>query len=379
MLEGFSLSGTVGLLQLSYGNILMMAIGLLFIYLGIKHKMEPYELLPIGIGIILGNLPLARFMNLPSDQIQAAGLLGVLYYYGLYFWNILPPLVFLGLGAMLDFGPLLARPKLIIFGAAAQVGIFIALFGALGLGLPIEQAAAIAIIGGADGPTTIYTTALLAPEMLALTGVAAYSYMALVALIQPPIMRVLTSKEERKIVMKETREVSRLERIMFPLVMVILIVLLVPLAAPLVGMLMLGNLLRESGVVPRLSYAVQNELLNLVTLFLMLCIGASFSAEAVLHVETLYIFGLGLVAFACGSGGGILLAKLHNLVFKDKVNPLIGSAGVSAVPMAARVSHAMAQKEDPENFLLPHALGPNVAGVVGSAVVAGVFLGGLVP
>jgi sodium ion-translocating decarboxylase beta subunit len=376
-MDGFSLGNITGILHLTYGNIIMIAIGLTFIFLAIRRRMEPYELLPIGIGIILANLPLTRLMGLPSEQIQGAGILGVFYYYGIYFWNILPPLVFVGLGAMFDFGPLLANPRLIIFGMAAQIGIFIALFGALGLGFPLEQACSIGIIGGADGPTTIFTTAILSPQLLGLTAVAAYSYMALVAIIQPPIAKLLTTKEERKIVMKETREVSQMEKLLFPLVMMIGIIVLVPMAAPLIGMLMLGNLLRESGVVPRLSNAVQNELLNIVTLFLMLVIGASFSADVVLHVETLYIFGLGLLAFATGSASGILLAKLYNLVFKDKVNPLIGSAGVSAVPMAARVSHRLAQEADPHNFLLPHALGPNVAGVIGSAVVAGVFLGGL--
>lgn len=377
-MEGFSwVFSQIGLLQLTYGNLILIAIGLGFIYLAIAKGLEPYEMLPIGVGIILGNLPLTRLMNLPPGEIQTAGLLGIFYYYGLYFWNVLPPLIFLGLGAMMDFGPLLANPKLIIFGGAAQIGIFVALWAAVGMGFSLPEACAIGIIGGADGPTTIYTGAMLAPEILGITGVAAYSYMAMVAIIQPPIMRALTTEKERKIVMKEPREVSRALRVLFPIVMMIMVLLLVPMSAPLIGMLMLGNLLRESGVVRRLSDAAQNELLNIVTIFLMICIGASMSAEAVLHLRTLYIFGLGLCAFAVGSAGGILLAKLYNLVFKDKVNPLIGSAGVSAVPMAARVSHAIAQEADPGNFLLPHALGPNVAGVIGSAVVAGVFLGGL--
>jgi oxaloacetate decarboxylase beta subunit len=333
----------IGLLNLTFGNVIMLIIGMVFIYLAVKKDMEPYELLPIGFGIILGNLPLTRLMSFSGAEIQQSGILGVFFHYGLYFHNILPPLIFLGLGAMTDFGPLIANPKTLIFGAAAQVGIFIAFWGALFLGFNIHEAAAIGIIGGADGPTTIYTSAKVAPEILGITAVCAYTYMALVAIIQPPIMKLLTTKEERKIRMKMLRQVSKAEKILFPIVGTFVILLLVPLAAPLLGLFMLGNLFRESGVVPRLSDGAQNELMNIVTIFL-------------------------------GTAGGILLAKFMNLFLKEKINPLIGSAGVSAVPMAARISQIVGQKEDPQNFLLMHAMGANVAGVIGSAVAAGLFL-----
>jgi len=369
-----SIFRNVGFLNVTFGNLIMLIIGMIFIHLAIKKDMEPYELLPIGFGIILGNLPLARLMSFSGAEIQQSGILGVFFHYGLYFHNILPPLIFLGLGAMTDFGPLIANPKMLIFGAAAQLGIFIAFWGALILGFNIHEAAAIGIIGGADGPTTIYTSAKVAPEILGITAVCAYTYMALVAIIQPPIMRLLTTKKERMIRMKMLRPVSKTEKILFPIVGTFVILLIVPLAAPLLGLFMLGNLFRESGVVPRLSDGAQNELMNIVTIFLMLCIGAWMGAENILKVRTLAVLALGITAFAFGTAGGLLLAKFMNIFLKEKINPLVGSAGVSAVPMAARISQIVGQREDPQNFLLMHAMGANVAGVIGSAVAAGLFL-----
>lgn len=369
----YSILSKTGFLNLTFGNIVMIIAGLLLIYLAIVEKLEPYELLPIGCGIILANLPLTRIMAL-SDEVQGSGLLGVFFHYGLYFWNILPPLIFLGLGVMTDFGPLIANPKTLLFGAAAQIGIYLSFWGALLLGFAPSEACSIGIIGGADGPTTIFTTAILAPHLLGITAVTAYSYMAIVALIQPPIMRALTTEEERKIVMKQLRPVSRTEKLIFPLMGMIVILLFVPFAAPLIGMFMLGNLFKESGVVKKLADSAQNELMNIVTIFLMLCIGASMSAEVFLKLKTLYIFVLGIIAFGTGTAGGILLAKLMNLFSRERVNPLIGSAGVSAVPMAARVSQKLGQEANPKNYLLMHALGANVAGVIGSAVAAGIFL-----
>jgi oxaloacetate decarboxylase beta subunit len=365
-----------GLYNLSLGNIILMIIGGILIYLAIAKEMEPYELLPIGFGLIIGNLPLTRLMADPlsAPGIQGAGILGIFYHYGLYFWNVLPPLIFLGVGAMTDFGPMIANPKVLLFGSAAQVGIFVAFWGALLVGFTVPEACTIGIIGGADGPTTIYTGANLAPHLMAVTATIAYSYMALVALIQPPIMRLLTTERERAITMKQLRPVSKIEKLFFPLIAMVLILLFVPLSAPLIGMLMLGNFLKESGVVKKLSDAAQNEILNVVTILLMLCIGASMSADLVLHPRTLFALFLGLIAFGFGSASGILLAKFLNLFVKEKVNPLIGSAGVSAVPMAARVSQIMGQRANARNFLLMHALGANVSGVIGSAIAAGVFL-----
>ena len=379
MLESLEkLVNSAGLCHLTAGRILMMLVGAGMIYLSIKRKMEPYELLPIGFGIILANLPLTRLMPQLFDQLggtQETGILGVFFHFLLYRWNILPPLIFLCIGAMTDFGPLIANPKTLLLGAAAQIGVFISFFLALAaFGFSIPEACSIGIIGGADGPTTIYTSAILARDILPATAAAAYTYMALVAFIQPPIMRGLTTKKERRIEMKQLRHVSKLEKILFPLIASVVIILLIPMSAPLIGMLMFGNLLRESGVVSRLSHAAQNELMNIVSLVLMVCIGASMSAERMMQTRTLMILGLGLFAFCCGTAGGILLAKFMNLFCKDKINPLIGSAGVSAVPMAARISQIMGQKENPQNFLLMHAMGPNVAGVIGSAVAAGVFL-----
>ena len=355
----------------------MLAVGLAFMFLAISRNLEPYELLPIGLGIIIANLPLTGLTDVPSPNAgyQESGVFGIVFHFGLSFWNLLPPIIFLGLGAMTDFGPLIANPKTLLLGAAAQVGIFLAFWGALATGLfSLPQAAAIGIIGGADGPTTIFLSARLAPELLGITAVIAYSYMATVAFIQPPLMRLLTTEREREIEMRPPREVSHLEKLVFPSIAMILIILIVPRSAPLVAMFMIGNLFRESGVVPRLTNAASNELLNIATIFLMITVGTQLSAELVFTVKTLVILGLGLVAFSCGTAGGLLFAKVMNLVLREKINPLIGSAGVSAVPMAARISHHVGQQANPNSFLLPHAMGPNVAGVIGSAVVAGVFI-----
>jgi oxaloacetate decarboxylase beta subunit len=358
----------IGLTNLGWGNVVLIVLGLGFIFVAIAKKMEPYELLPIGIGIILANLPLTRLTSYDPNAVQGSGLLGIFFHYGLSFWNFLPPLIFLGIGAMTDFGPIIANPKTLLLGAAAQVGIFVAFWGSLVSGMfSISEASAIAIIGGADGPTTIYTSAKLAPELLGITGVVAYSYMASVAFIQPPLMKLLTTKKERQIEMKPLREVSKLEKLIFPTLGMIAIILLVPQSAPLISMFMIGNLFKESGVVPRLTNAASNEILNVVTIFLMLTVGAQMSAEAVFNMKTLAIFGLGLVAFSAGTVGGLIFAKIMNLFSREKINPLIGSAGVSAVPMAARISHILGQEANPRNLLLPHAMGPNVAGVIGSA------------
>ena len=375
-----------GIYHLEWGNVLLLLLGLGFIFVAVARKKEPYVLLPIGLGIILGNLPentLTQLVTgdpLDAGAIQESGILGLTFHFALSFWNVLPPLIFLGLGAMTDFGPILANPKSLLLGAAAQIGIFVAFWGALGLNLAPgfdftnKDAAAISIIGGADGPTTIFASAVLAPDLLGRTAVVAYSYMAGVVFIQPPIMRLLTTRAEREIVMRPAAQVSRTGKLVFPVLLMVVVILLVPEAAPLIGMFAIGNVFAESGVVPRLSQSASNEVLNVVTIFLMIAVGAQVSADKVLELETLAILGLGLVAFACGTVGGLLAAKVMNLVVKDKVNPLIGSAGVSAVPMAARTSHMLGQEANPNNFLLPHAMGPNVAGVIGSAVVAGVFI-----
>ena len=380
MLQFFS----TGFDDLYWGHIIMLGVGLIFIYLAIVKKWEPYELLPIGMGLLLANLPGTGLLVQPREvagEIGTAGLLGIFIEYGLLRYTVLPQLIFIGLGAMTDFSPLLANPRLFLLGAAAQVGIFIAFFGALALGyfgiadFGIKEAAAIAIIGGADGPTTIYLTSQLAPELMGITAVAAYSYMAMVAIIQPPIIRALTSKKERQTYMKpQIRRISRNEKIIFPIVCTVLVILLVPRSAPLVGMFMFGNLLQSSGVVERLSDTAQNAMINTITIILMLCIGASMPAEVVMRKETLLILGLGLIAFAGGTAGGVLMGKVMKLVSKEPFNPIIGAAGVSAVPMSARVVQHIGQKENPRNFLLMHAMGPNVAGVIGSSVVAGIFL-----
>ena len=381
----------VGFLNLTWQSIVMLIIGVALLYLGIAKNMEPLLLVPIGFGVILVNLPLGGLMEtIVQGKVyesyviggEPAGLLSRIFYYGLT-WEIIPPLIFLGLGAMTDFGPLLANPKTLILGAGAQFGVYFSFFVALLLGgafpdvlrIGINEAASIGIIGGADGPTTIYLTSKLAPELMGITAVAAYSYMAMVAIIQPPIIRALTTKKERETYMEsQQRQVSKREKILFPLVVTILVILLVPRSAPLVGMFMFGNLIRESGVVERLSKSAQNSLINIVTIILMVSIGASMPGELVMRPETLMVLALGLVAFICGTAGGVLLGKLMKLVTKEPFNPIIGAAGVSAVPMAARVAQHLGQKENPRNFLLMHAIGPNVAGVIGSAVVAGVFL-----
>ena len=376
----FLFLNSMGILHMTIGHLVMVCIALILLYLGIAKKYEPLLLVPIGFGMLLINLPLTGLMEPPvleigEHSIHTERIGGLLYY--LFQGDelgIFPPLIFMGVGAMTDFGPLLADPRSILLGAAAQFGIFTTFFGAIFLGFTFPEAASIGIVGGADGPTTIYLTSMLAPHMLAATAVAAYSYMALVPIIQPPIMKLLTTKQERQIVMEQLREVSKRERIIFPIMATIVVLLLLPAAAPLVGMLMLGNLFRECGVTGRLAETSQNALINIVTIFLGITVGASASAEAFLNVKTLGIMVLGILAFGVGTGTGVLLAKLMNFFSKRKINPLIGSAGVSAVPMAARVSQVEGAKARPDNFLLMHAMGPNVAGVIGSAVAAGIML-----
>ena len=361
----------------------MIAISCVLFYLAIVKKFEPMLLLPIAFGMMLTNLPGAGLYHPElfagghvhwADFANAnnVGLLDYLYLgvkLGIY-----PCLIFIGVGAMTDFGPLLANPKSFLLGAAAQFGIFATFIGAIALDFNYAQASSIGIIGGADGPTAIYLTSKLAPELLGPIAVAAYSYMALVPVIQPPIMKALTTKAEREIVMKQLRNVSKTEKIILPIVVTILVSLLLPSAAPLIGCLMLGNLMRESGVVERLSKTVQNELMNIVTILLGISVGATATAETFLNFQTLAIILIGVLAFSAGSASGVLLAKFMNLFLKNKINPLIGSAGVSAVPMAARVSQTVGQESNPGNFLLMHAMGPNVAGVIGSAVAAGVLI-----
>lgn len=354
-----------GFAALTWAEVGMLVVALVLLYLGIRKQYEPMLLVPIGFGMLLANLPLAGLM-------EEGGLLNIIYQ-GVKL-GIFPPLIFLGIGAMTDFGPLIANPKSILLGAAAQFGIFAALIGAVALGFPLEQAASIGIIGGADGPTAIFLTSKLAPELLAAIAVAAYSYMALVPIIQPPICRLIVPKSEREIVMTQIRTVGKTERIVFPIAVTLLASLLVPSAAPLIGMLMLGNLFRESGVVDRLSKTAQNELLNIVTIFLGLTVGATANGNTFLTAQTLGILAMGLVAFAFGTAGGLVAGRIMCKVTGGKVNPLIGAAGVSAVPMAARVVQKVGQESNPRNYLLMHAMGPNVAGVIGSAVVAGILL-----
>lgn len=364
-----------GLANFSGGQALMIGVGLLLLYLAIRKGFEPLLLIPIGFGAILSNIPVAEISG-------EGGLLHYLYY-GIQ-TGVFPLLIFMGVGALTDFGPMLANPRTLLLGGAAQFGIFGTLLGAIALNLlpglefSLKDAAAIAIIGGADGPTSIYVASRLAPELLGAIAVASYSYMALVPLIQPPIMRLLTSAQERQIEMPQLRVVSQKEKIIFPLILILLTALLLPSAAPLIGMFALGNLLRECGVVERLSKTSQNELINIVTIFLGLAVGAKLNAAAFLHLETLGILVLGAIAFALGTAAGVLMAKLMNHFGKVPINPLIGAAGVSAVPMAARVANKMGLESNPHNFLLMHAMGPNVAGVIGSAVAAGILLA-LVP
>ena len=358
-------------MNLSWGNILMIAVACVFLYLAIAHDFEPLLLVPIAFGMLLVNI-YPDIIVAPTETANG----GLLYYfYILDEWAILPSLIFMGVGAMTDFGPLIANPKSFLLGAAAQFGIFAAYFGAIALGFNGKAAAAISIIGGADGPTSIFLGSKLGQtELMGPIAVAAYSYMSLVPIIQPPIMRALTSKKDRQIRMEQLRPVSKLEKILFPIVVTIFVSLMLPSAASLVGCLMLGNLLRESGVTERLNKTAQNELMNIVTIFLGTSVGATATAANFLNPQTLKILVLGVVAFGLGTAGGVLLAKLMNVFLKDKINPLIGSAGVSAVPMAARVSQKEGQKANPGNFLLMHAMGPNVAGVIGSAIAAGVLL-----
>ncbi|MFM8331599.1 MAG: sodium ion-translocating decarboxylase subunit beta [Candidatus Methylumidiphilus sp.] len=362
---------STGLFNVQWGQLVMMAVGFLLIYLAVRKGFEPLLLLPIGFGAVLSNIPVAGIA-------EEGGLLSYLYL-GIKS-GIFPLLIFMGVGAMTDFGPMLANPKTLLLGAAAQFGIFGSLLGALALNLipglhfTFKDAAAIAIIGGADGPTAIYVASRLAPDLLGAIAVAAYSYMALVPLIQPPIMRALTTPAERLIEMAQLRPVSRVEKIIFPLVLLLLTAALLPSAAPLIGMFCMGNLMRECGVVERLSKTAQNELINVVTIFLGLSVGSKLSAHAFLRPETLGILAIGAIAFSFGTAAGVIMAKIMNRFSDNKVNPLIGAAGVSAVPMSARVANKVGQESNPHNFLLMHAMGPNVAGVIGSAVAAGVLL-----
>ena len=365
---------STGLYHLELGQLFMIVVCLALIFLAIRKGFEPLLLIPIGFGGLLANIPVA-------NMAEGAGILHLFYEVGLP-TSVFPLLIFMGVGAMTDFGPMLANPKTLLLGAAAQFGIFATLLGALGLaamGIPgmeftLREAASIAIIGGADGPTSIFVTAKLAPHLLGPIAVAAYSYMALVPLIQPPIMRALTTKQERAIVMTQLRHVGQAEKIVFPLMLALMIGMLLPDAAPLVGMFAFGTLLRECGVVDRLADTSRNALINIVTIALGLTVGSKLSAEAFLQLKTLGILLLGMVAFCCGTAAGVLMAKVMNMFSSNKINPLIGSAGVSAVPMAARVSNKVGLEANPHNFLLMHAMGPNVAGVIGSAVAAGILL-----
>lgn len=366
-----SLWHSTGIYNFTAGQAFMMLVGFLLLFLAIKKGFEPLLLLPIGFGAILSNIPIAGIA-------EEGGLLSYLYF-GIKA-GIFPLLIFMGVGAMTDFGPMIANPKTLLLGAAAQFGIFASLLGALalnivpGLEFTLKDAAAIGIIGGADGPTAIYVASKLAPDLLGAIAVAAYSYMALVPLIQPPIMRALTTEAERKIEMQQLRVVSKTEKIAFPLMLLLLSILLLPSATPLIGMFALGNLMNASGVVERLSQTAQNELINIVTIFLGLAVGSKLSAEAFLQVKTLGILALGACAFAIGTASGVIMAKVMNRFSTTLINPLIGAAGVSAVPMAARVANKVGLESNPHNFLLMHAMGPNVAGVIGSAVAAGVLL-----
>lgn len=384
ILDFFNTTG-FSMITENYKPIIMILVSCVLLYLAIVKKFEPLLLLPIAFGMLLTNLPGAGLYHSEifteginwaalggNDPNIAAGLLDYIYLgvkLGIY-----PCLIFIGVGAMTDFEPLIANPISLMLGAAAQVGIFVTFILATLFGFTGAEAGSIGIIGGADGPTAIFVTSMLAPKLLGPIAVAAYSYMALVPVIQPPIMKALTTKKERSIVMKPLRQVSKTEKVIFPIVITVFVALLLPSAAALIGSLMLGNLLRECGVTERLSKTVQNELMNIVTIFLGLTVGATATAEVFLQKETLLIITMGIFAFGFGSAGGVLLAKFMNLFLKNKINPLIGSAGVSAVPMAARVSQVVGQKENPSNFLLMHAMGPNVSGVIGSAIAAGVFI-----
>ena len=379
-----SLWASSGVAQIEFGQIVMMGVGLGLLFLAINKGFEPLLLVPIGFGTVLANIPGAGFDAAPiydamGHMESPGGLLYYIYHAGIE-TGLFPLIIFMGVGAMTDFGPLLANPKTLLLGAAAQVGIFTTVLGAVGLShfgildFTIQEAASIGIIGGADGPTAIFVTSKLAPDLLGAIAVAAYSYMALVPIIQPPIMRALTSPEERSIKMVQLRSVSKTERIVFPLMLLMLVAMLLPDAAPLLGMFCFGNLMRECGVVNRLSDTTQNALINIVTIFLGLGVGSKMSADKFLNPETMGILALGAVAFCIGTASGVLMAKLMNVFAKHKVNPLIGAVGVSAVPMAARVANKVGLESNPQNFLLMHAMGPNVAGVIGSAVAAGVMI-----
>ena len=361
---------TTGIFNFQWNVIIMWGVGCMFIYFAIAKKYEPLLLLPIGFGIFIVNFPLVPLMG---DSHGHPQLLQFFYRYGLQ-WEIIPCVIFLGLGAMTDFGPLIANPKTLLIGAGAQLGVFITFTGTVLVGFTLKEAASVSIIGGADGPTTIYLTQHLAPQLLGPNALAAYSYMAMVPLIQPPIMRFMTNAKERKIRMRQLRPVSRQEKVLFPLVTVGIIALLVPSVIPLVGMFMFGNLMKESGVVARLTDSAQGSLMNIVTIFLGISVGATMQADKFLSWKPLFIFSLGLVDFVVCTIGGIVTVKIMNLFLKEKLNPLIGSAGVSAVPMAARVSQMEGLKYDKTNHLLMHAVGPNLAGVIGSAAAAGMFI-----
>ena len=361
---------TTGIYNLHWNVIIMWVVGLLFIYLAISKKYEPLLLLPIGFGIFIVNFPLVPLMGYSHGHAQ---LLQIFYHYGIE-WEVIPCIIFLGLGAMTDFGPLIANPKTLIIGAGAQLGVFITFTGTVLVGFTLKEAASVSIIGGADGPTTIYLTQHLAPHLLGPNALAAYSYMAMVPLIQPPIMKMMTTEKERKIRMRQLRPVSKQEKIIFPLVTAGIIALLVPAVIPLMGMFMLGNLMKESGVVERLAETAQGSLMNIMTILLGVSVGATMQADKFLTWKPMFIFSLGLVDFAVCTIGGILTVKIMNRFLKDKINPLIGAAGVSAVPMAARVAQMEGLKYDKTNHLLMHAVGPNLAGVIGSAAAAGMFI-----
>lgn len=363
---------STGFAGMTIGHAIMLTVSFVLLYLALRHEFEPLLLIPIAFGMLLSNLPLAGLMAEPTASSPIGGLLYYLYQ-GDHL-GIFPPLIFLGVGAMTDFGPLIANPKALLLGAAAQFGIFFTFIGAILLGFTGQEAASIGIIGGADGPTAIFLASRLAPHLLGTIAVAAYSYMALVPIIQPPIMMALTTKEERAVKMEQLRNVSKLERIIFSIMVTVFVSMLVPPAAGLIGMLMLGNLFRESGLVARLEDTAKNAMMNMVVIFLGVTVGATASAETFLKIETLKIVVLGVIAFGVGTAAGVIFGKIMYKTSGGKVNPLIGSAGVSAVPMAARVSQKVGQQENPGNFLLMHAMGPNVAGVIGSAVAAGIML-----
>ncbi|AND79660.1 sodium ion-translocating decarboxylase subunit beta [Streptococcus pantholopis] len=360
-----------GFMALDFKTVIVLGIACLFLYLAIAKGYEPYLLIPIAFGMLLVNLPLGGLMDHPVDGANG----GLIYYlYQGVDKGIYPPLIFLCLGATTDFGPLISNPRTLLLGGAAQVGIFIALMGSIMLGMTGPEAASVGIIGGADGPTAIYTTSQLAPHLLSTIALAAYSYMALVPIIQPPIIKALTTKEQRKVKMQQLRPVSKKEKILFPIVVTIFTVLILPSSAPLIGMLMLGNLIKESGRVPKITETLSNSLMYIITILLGVSVGAKAEADILLSPDTIKIIVLGLIAFAAGTAAGVLMGRLMYRLTKGKINPMIGAAGISAVPMAARVVQGVGVEEDPSNFLLMHAMGPNVAGVIGSAVAAGVLL-----